>query len=228
MTAEDGLSELRAEISQLRHQIGMQEDIHAVRTLQFKYGYYMDMTLFAEIVELFADDCEINFMGGLYRGREGARRMYGGASGLNGPTDGLLFNHILAQDIVDVAPDRQTAKGRFRCFMQGGVHESKKDAPPNIPNQFWEAGLYENEYVKERGAWKIKVFNYRIVYQAEYEKGWAHACEAPLMVTNHTKTYPENPRGPDELRPEPARWPKAVIQPFHYSNPVTGKWWNAP
>jgi len=228
MTADAALAELRSELSQLRHLIGVQEDVHAVRTLQFKYGYYMDMTLFAEIVELFADNCEINFMGGLYRGREGARRMYGGASGLNGPTDGLLFNHILGQDIVDIAPDRQTAKGRFRCFMQGGVHESKKDAPPNIPSQFWEAGLYENEYVKERGAWKIEIFNYRIVYQAEYETGWAHASEVPLMVANHTKTYPENPRGPDELRPVPARWPKAVIQPFHYPNPVTGKWWNGP
>lgn len=222
----DDLSRLRDEIAQLRHLIGVQEDIHAVRTLQFKYGYYMDMTLFAEIVELFADDCEINFMGGLYRGKDGARRLYGGASGVNGPTDGLLFNHVLAQEIVDVAPDRQTARGRFRCFMQGGVHESKKDPPPNIPSQFWEAGVYENEYVKDRGVWKFKVFDYRIVYQARYEDGWAHTPLAPLMVADQTTTFPENPRGPDELRPSPARWPKAVIQPFHYPNPVTGKWWS--
>ena len=45
------LSELRAEVAALRNLVGIQEDIHAVRTLQFKYGYYMDMTLFAEIVD---------------------------------------------------------------------------------------------------------------------------------------------------------------------------------
>ena len=219
------IDNLRWQIDQLREQIGIQEDVHAVRTLQFKYGYYMDMCLFGEIVDLFADDCEINFMGGVYRGREGAQRMYGGASGMNGPVDGLLFSHVLAQDIVTVAPDRRTAKGRFRTFMQGGVHESKKDAPPSIPAQFWEAGVYENEYVKERGVWKIQVFNYRIIYQAPYEKGWAHSPEEPLMVSNHVKTFPENPRGPDEVRPAPARWPKAVVQPFHYPNPVTAKFW---
>ena len=225
MTVEAELAELRAEVARLRDQVGVQDDIHAVRTLQFKYGYYMDMTLFAEIVELFADDCEINFLGGLYRGQAGARRLYGGASGLNGPTDGLLFSHVIAQDIVDVAPDRQTAKGRFRTFMQGGVHESKKDAPPNLPSQFWEGGVYENQYVKDNGVWKFKVFDYRVIYQARYEDGWAHSLMTPLMVSEPTTTFPENPRGPDELRAAPPRWPKAVVQPFHYPNPVTGKWW---
>jgi len=223
MTGDGEIAELRAEVARLRDLVGMQDDIHAVRTLQFKYGYYMDMTLFAEIVELFADDCEIRFMGGLYRGKDGARRLYGGASGLNGPTDGLLFSHVLAQDIVDVAPDRQTAKGRFRTFMQGGVHETKTDAPPNIPSQFWEAGIYENAYVKDRGVWKISLFDYRVVYQARYEDGWAHSPLTPLMVSEQTTTYPENPRGPDQLLEPPPRWPRAVVQPFHYPNPVTGK-----
>jgi len=225
MTGESEIAQLRAEVARLRDLVGVQEDIHAVRTLQFKYGYYMDMTLFAEIVELFADDCEIRFMGGLYRGKDGARRLYGGASGLDGPTDGLLFSHVLAQDIVDVAPDRKKAKGRFRTFMQGGVHESKKDAPPTIPSQFWEAGIYENEYVKDRGVWKIGLFDYRVVYQARYEDGWAHSPSAPLMVSEQTTIYPENPRGPDRLLTPPPRWPKAVVQPFHYPNPVTGKRW---
>jgi hypothetical protein len=219
------LSNMQWQIEQLRQELGVQEDTHAVRTLQFKYGYYMDMCLFGEIVELFADDCEVNFMGGVFKGKEGARRMYGGASGMNGPADGLLFSHIIAQDIVSVAPDRKTAKARFRTFMQGGVHRSRTERPPSIPDQFWECGVYENEYVKDRGVWKFKVFNYRVVWQANYEDGWANSPETPLMVSNHQKTYPENPRGPDEVRAAPPRWPKAVIQPFHYPNPVTGKFW---
>jgi hypothetical protein len=226
--AEDVLSELsalRGEVARLRDLVGTHDDIHAVRTLQFKYGYYMDMTLFGEIVELFADDCEIRFMGGLYRGKEGARRLYGGSAGVNGPTDGLLFSHILAQDIVDVAPDRRTAQGRFRTFMQGGVRASKKDAPATIPRQFWESGIYENEYVKVDGVWKFKLFDYKVVFQARYEEGWAYSLLAPLMVSEPTLTFPANPRGPDELCGVPPRWPKAVVQPFHYPNPVTGKRW---
>jgi hypothetical protein len=137
----------------------------------------------------------------------------------------MMFEHLHAQDIVDVAPDRRTAKGRFRCLLQGGVHESKKDAPPRIPSQFWEGGLYENEYVREDGVWKIQVFGYNVVWQAPYEKGWAHASGEPLMVSRWTRTFPDDPRGPDEIRtPVPRLWPQQFIVPFHYPNPVTGKW----
>jgi hypothetical protein len=225
MTHDEKLELLQRQLDQLAHRLGMHDDREAVRALQFKYGYYMDKCLFAEIVELFAEDAVIYFLNGIYHGKRGARRMYGGASGLNGPAHGMLFEHIIAQDIVDVAPDRMTARGRFRCFMQGGVHESKQDAPPRIPAQFLEAGIYENRYVKEDGVWKIKLFDYRIVYQARLEDGWAHTGRELLMVAPYTSTFPDNPRGPDELRPMPPTWPDAFIMPFHYPNPVTGQEW---
>jgi hypothetical protein len=218
----ESLESLRRELDELRHQLGMQSDIHAVRTLQFKYGYYMDKCLFDEIIDLYTEDATLYFLNGIFRGKAGARRLYGGATGMRGPSPGMLFEHIIAQDIVDVAPDRRSARGRFRCFMQGGVHESRRDAPPRIPPQFWEAGIYENEYLRQDGVWKISVFNYRIVYQAGYEQGWAHAPRAPLMVADYDSTFPANPRGPDELRPAPPRWPETFILPFHYAHPVTG------
>jgi hypothetical protein len=229
MSDEDAIPDetatLRREVELLRHQLGVLEDIHAIRTLHFKYGYYMDKCLFGEIVELFSEDAEINFLGGIFRGKAGAKRLYGGATGLNGPVNGMMFEHLHAQDIVDVAPDRSSAKGRFRCLLQGGVHESKKDAPPRIPSQFWEGGLYENTYVKEDGVWKIQVFGYNVVWQATYEQGWAHASGEVLMVSPYQKTFPEDPRGPDEIRTTTPRvWPEQFIVPFHYPNPVTGKW----
>ena len=224
-TPDEDVAALRRQVEELTRQVGVLEDIQAIRTLHFKYGYYMDKCLFGEIVELFAENAEINFLGGFFRGKAGAKRLYGGASGLNGPVDGMMFEHLHAQDIVDVAPDRRTAKGRFRCLLQGGVHESKKDAPPRIPSQFWEGGLYENEYVREDGVWKIQVFGYNVVWQAPYEKGWAHASGEPLMVSRWTRTFPDDPRGPDEIRtPVPRLWPQQFIVPFHYPNPVTGKW----
>ena len=220
-TVAQTLERLQQELAALRHEVGIHADIHAVRTLQFKYGYYMDKCLFGEIVDLFAEDAVLYFMNGIFRGKRGARRLYGGASGLDGPAYGMLFEHIIAQDIVDVAPDRRTARGRFRCFLQAGVHESKKDAPPRIPAQFLEAGIYENEYVKEGGIWRIKLFNYRIVYQARLEEGWAHSAREPLMVSGYSATYPENPRGPDELRDPPPVWPETFIMPFHYPHPLS-------
>lgn len=215
--------ELREELRLLRDRVGRLEDQQAVRALQFKYGYYMDKCLFDDIVELFAEDATLYFLNGIFRGKAGARRLYGGATGLNGPVNGMMFEHIIAQDVVDVAPDRTRAWGRFRCFLQGGVHESKTDAPAHIPDQFWEAGIYENEYSKRDGVWRIQVFNYRVVYQANYEQGWAHSPRTPLVVSNYKDIYPRSPRGPDELRPVPATWPETFVMPFHYAHPVTGK-----
>jgi len=223
MTIEEEIAGLRRQVEELSHRNGVLEDIQAIRTLQFKYGYYMDKWLMVEIVDLFADDCLIYFLNGIFKGKEGARRMYGAGMGVNGPTNGVLTEHLHVQDIVDVAPDRRTAKGRFRCFLMGGVHESRK-VPTPIPNQFWEGGVYENIYARENGVWKFKVFNYNLVWQAEYDKGWAHSSGKLLMVSPYLKTYPEDPRGPDELKPEGMKfWPDIFVIPFHYPHPVTGE-----
>jgi hypothetical protein len=224
MKKSERIAALEQSMEIMARELEMLRAIHEIRTLHFKYGYFMDKCLFGEIIDLFSEDCAIYFLGGLFRGKAGARRLYGGASGLNGPADGMMFEHFLGQDIVDVAPDRRTARGRFRCFMFGGVHETKTDAPPSIPDQFMEGGVYENTFVKEDGVWKIKVFNYNVVWQAGFDEGWAHSKPGTLMVTPYSETFPGNPRGPDEIITRtPKTWPQNFIVPFHYPHPVTGK-----
>lgn len=80
------------------------------------------------------------------------------------------------QDVIDVSEDGKTAKGRFRCNMQAGLHESVWPKDPNAKflKQWWEGALYENEYIKENGIWKIKTLRYRPQWHATFEKGWAH------------------------------------------------------
>ena len=77
------------------------------------------------------------------------------------------------QDVITVAPDRKTAKGRFRGLLMGGCHESRAYRPDGLPLQFYEAGLYENDYVRDAGVWKIKRLDYMMQWQADYEKGWS-------------------------------------------------------
>jgi hypothetical protein len=52
--------------------------------------------------------------------------------GHNGPVYGFLLDHPVLQDIVDVAPDRNTALARFRCFMQAGTKPRR--TPPPTPS----------------------------------------------------------------------------------------------
>jgi len=223
MTNEEEIVALKAQVAELAHRVGVAEDIQSIRTLHFKYGYYMDKWLFPEIVDLFAEDGEFHFLNGIFKGKTSVKRFFGDGLGIDGPTYGILTDHLQVQDIVDIAPDRKTAKGRFRVFLTGGVHESKTEPTP-IPSQFWEGGVYENSYVRENGVWKIQVLNYNLSWQAEYEKGWARSEKKLLMVSLYTKTYPEDPRGPDALKLYPAKhWPDATMVPFHYPHPVTGK-----
>lgn len=53
------------------------------------------------------------------------------------------------QDVITVAPDRQTAKGRFRGMLFGKSHEPRDYKPEGLPLQFMEAGIYENDCVRQ-------------------------------------------------------------------------------
>ncbi len=213
----------------LEQRVQRLEDIHEVRTLHFKYGYYIDMCLYDEAVELFADNCQLNFLNGVYLGKAGARRLYCEwfrnlfTNGHNGPIHGFLLEHLQLQDIVDISDDGKMAYGRFRALMAAGQHRSKQPRIEHFPDQCWEGGIYENQYVKERGIWKIQHLNYNMLWQADYEPGWANSG---VHLPPLTKTFPEDPRGPDRLLPEvPNTWPNTRVVPFHYAHPVTGRKW---
>jgi hypothetical protein len=228
--SEARIEALERQVREMGQRLQIQEDIQAIRTLQFKYGYYMDKGLYDQVVALFADDGILHFMGGVFRGQAGLRRLYCGrlrnsfTSGNNGPVYGLLADHMQLQDIVNVASDGRSARGRFRAFMIGGSHTSKVEINERLPLQWWEAGVYENSYVKEDGVWKIAILDYHMFWQADYEKGWSHAT--PYQGHFFTQTFPEDPEGPDELSGRiPAFWPETPIVDFHYPHPVTGEPW---
>lgn len=125
------------------------------------------------------------------------------------------------QDVVTVADDRVTAKARFRVLMQAGTHQLAATAQTPA-RQWFEGGLYENDYVREDGVWKIKKLFYRAFWHGTIEHGWAYT--PPDYVPNASVTYPEDPYGPDELLQDaPRLWPDTTTFPFHYRHPVTGQ-----
>lgn len=221
------ITELKRRIDSLERHISVLNDINAIRTLQYSYGYFMDKGLYDEVVDLFADNGTLSFMGGLYQGKDSVRRLYCGrlraifTKGKNHPIDGMLVDHMQSQGVIDIAPDGLTARARFRGFLQGGVHKSMQDPPAQLPRQWWEAGVYENEYVKEEGIWKIAFLNYNLHWQGTFEEGWANT---DVISSNSPVTYPQDPLGPDKLHAQPPKiWPQTYCVPFHYAHPVTGK-----
>ncbi|GAA5171784.1 MULTISPECIES: nuclear transport factor 2 family protein [Amycolatopsis] len=221
-------AELRRTVAELAERVRTLEAASAIRTLHHKYGYYLDKCLYQEVVDLFSDDGEVVFAGGVYQGRAGVERLYlhrfreRFTHGHNGPLRGFLLEHIMMQDVVTVSPDGRTACARIRALMQAGIHESAPELRGRTSfEQWWEGGLYENRYVLDDGVWKIKRLGYFPFWHAEYTKGWAHT--PPLNAMIATRTYPDDPLGPDELVEGFEFFPATDVVPFHYPHPVTGK-----
>lgn len=120
----------------------------------------------------------VEFLGSRYRGKEGVRRLYMGrfapafVGGRNGPVHGFLLDHPMMQDIIDVNEDGTRAYGRLRALMSAGTHQSIVETHPRGHAQWWEGGLYENEYIKENGVWKLFRYRYFPFWHGEFEKGW--------------------------------------------------------
>jgi SnoaL-like protein len=217
------VAQLLARVAELEHRLGIAEDVQAIERLQYQYGYYLDKCYYDEVVDLFTDDDpEVHFLHGRFRGKDGVRRLYAGrfkkrfSDGRNGPVHARLLDHPQLQPVITVAEDRRTARARVRSVMQAGNHLSHQQ-----PRQWWEGGIYENSYVRENGQWKIKVLNFRQVFQAEFEKGWMHSD--PNYTPFLSVCYPEDPYGPDEIVGDWQMFPETRTVPFHYPHPVTGR-----
>ncbi|WP_428334790.1 nuclear transport factor 2 family protein [Novosphingobium sp.] len=227
--ADDRIAALEKSVETLSRRLQQREDELDVRKLQYLYGYLIDKCLYNETVDLFADDGEVRFFGGIWRGKEGARRLYVErfqkrfTHGTNGPIDGFLLDHPQIQDIVDIDPGGEFAYARARSMMQAGRHKDYTDpANPALgPRQWWEGGIYENTYQKIDGIWRIKVLNYMPVWHADFDSGWMNT--KPEYVPFPKVTYPQDPTGPDELIEGHWLWPTHKVMPFHMKHPVTGK-----
>ena len=91
---------LEKKLEEMNNRVGILEDTQAIINLHHAYGYYIDKCLYEDVVDLFADDGEVHFFGGIFRGKEqGVRRLYVGnflqgfTGGKPGPVYGFLLDH---------------------------------------------------------------------------------------------------------------------------------------
>ncbi len=96
--------------------------------------------------------------------------------------------------VIDVAADRRTARRRAGVHDAGGP---ARDGRRATPRAWWEGGIYENEYVRERGVWKIKALRYFPFWHGSFADGWQ---KTPIDFIPMAKAlYPQDPLGPDAL-----------------------------
>ena len=174
MSIEEDVVALKQRLEIVEHQLAVQQDIHQIRRIQYTYGYFIDKSMYNEVVDLFSDTGEVWFLGGIYKGKAGVRRLYierfqtHFTQGHNGPRYGWLLEHPQLQMVIDVNKDRTGAKVRGRSTMQAGLHESAEGEQ----RAWWEGGIYENEYSREDGVWKIKALRYYPFWHGSFAEGW--------------------------------------------------------
>ena len=168
--ADTDLSVLQQRVDRLEAMTERVEAISAIKRLQHAYGHYSELGLWHDFADLFADAGIGHYTQGALD-REGIRTLFlkevgGGQLGLK---DGRVYPHISMQPVVTLAPDGQSGKGRWHIMaMLGGYNGTAS----------WAGGIYENEYVRERGVWKMKDVRYLAQYSGRYEApGWTPTKE---------------------------------------------------
>jgi len=193
------------DLSELERRAMHLADQSAVERLQRTYGYYVDQAQWNDVADLWTLDGTLEIGGrGVFLGRERVRAYMIGAFGQPGRHDGSLIDHQQFDVLATVNPDGRTAEARATAFVMssGG----------------WGDCYYENDYVKEDGVWKMKKLHGPFNMYSGYAEGWV----------DHTvlNTYPEKFDPPPDLPPSTIylTFPNYYAEPFHYPNPVTGRW----
>ena len=157
----DDLFTLQQRIDRLEALTDRVEALSAIKRLQYAYGHYAELGLWHDFADLFADKGIGHYTTGALD-REQIRALFlkevgGGHVGL---ADGRIYPHISMQPVITLAADGQSAKGRWHIMaMLGGYGTSAS----------WAGGVYENEYVRENGVWKMKEVRYLPQYSGRYE-----------------------------------------------------------
>ena len=185
-------------------------DIDQLRNLQAVYGYYVDKAMWDEVTDLFTDSGTMELgLNGVYVGKSSIRKyLYSLTGGKPGLREKEINNHFQLSPVITLASDGTSAKARWRAIIQGGVFGKGSGGD-------WGDGIYENEYVKEGGVWKIRALHFYVKFYAPYEGGWTKAPQGSALRYGKSGVRPNKPTSV-KYQPYPARF----APPFHYENPV--------
>lgn len=209
---------LAAEVAQLKARVQQQEDIEAIRRLQYAYNYYNQARLYKQAVDLVSDNAESIEIGGqgVYRGKQGFVRYFTGGrpEGLidGNPTFGFVLVQLAGMEVITVAPSGTKATARVLV-----ITPILSGFPGKVKPRM-NAGIYEMGYVKESGTWLISKMKYVHAFNARSD-------EQGNIVPSYSTAPKGDADGPTTWYHP---WPEAGILPFSFPNPVTGKYPPSP
>lgn len=216
------VEELEAKVKTLEARLQNLEDTEAIKKLQRAYGFYLEDWMAEDIIDCFADgtDTELLVAAGHYVGKESIRDFfYHGKKGVEvRKAENGEFLHQVMQlsGVVHVNPDGKTAQGRWYGFGANAF-----PAPGDKVNPGWMNGVYEVDYVKQEGRWRMKKVHWCMTFHAPWGESFVPAERRQAQKID--RPYKRNPRLKPDGAPEETLWPSGFVCPFHFDNPATGR-----
>jgi hypothetical protein len=167
-----------ARVHRLTQNVERAESVRAVKRLQETYAQYSQFGLWTDMAALFAENAELSYGKDDEQGRQAIQNYFLSkfGEGTHGIKPGGVHTQMVLRPLINVSADGQSAKGRWWEFSMTGQLGVKAE---------WGAGIFENEYVRERGVWKIVRMRYNPMFAGPYATGWRNVDEDQKIVQYH-------------------------------------------
>ena len=169
-------------IDALARDVGRLESLRAVKHVQRTYAQYAEYGLWGDMADLFAAKGRIVWGDKVIEGRAAIAAWLKAHSGPAGTVPGALNTEMIDDPLVNLAVDGESARGRWRGLHFRGDGKGKA---------WMEGGLYENDYVREGGRWKIATLHYYPQFEGNYADGWSNVGQQDLPIVPYHFTPDE-------------------------------------
>jgi hypothetical protein len=204
------LSTMEKEIQELK-------DIEEIKKLQAAYAYYLENCMGQDVIDCFSNDPGVSgtFVEGTYKGPEGIKRYF---SRMMEKAPSFLHQVRMDTPFITVSADGKTAKGRW--YGDGTV--AFKPLNNQIDPMYMNV-VYEMEYIKEEGIWKIFTLAFQMLYAFQPSKQKFVSEESEIRDPDDRLDPANMKLNPDIWAEYDTQYPSGYIYPFHFKHPVTGK-----
>jgi len=156
------------ELSDLEARIRALEDIETIKRLKYKYFRCIDMGLWDEIGGCFAEDAVADYIPGMpLEGRAAIAKFFRETIA---PAYSMRVHQGHNPEIELTSDTTATGWWELDNFMV--------TAKTNMG--LWIGAFYDDEYIKEKGEWKIKRTKVSFIFMSDIEKGWAKERFSPI------------------------------------------------
>ena len=162
-------------VDRLARDVERAEAVRAVKNLQRTYSQYAQFGLWDEMSSLFAAQGTLSFGTDVAQGRTAIAEFFTNryGNGHQGLEPGAVHTELIAAPVVNISADGMSAKARWDGFIL--LSDAKGNAGI-------EGGIFENDYVNEKGTWKIAHLHFFLQYRGPYETGWTNVDGMDLPI----------------------------------------------